>query len=292
MMRNHSSLDCDAAEYSWSTGNGPPGIGSRGQEDCTNPSTSVERPGRRVVVIGAGFGGLTCARALARAPVHLTVLDRNNYHLFQPLLYQVATATLSPAQITMPVRRILRRQQNAEIFLSEVMGVDVGARQVLLENGRLPYDELVIATGSGPGYFGHEDWVEHAPPLKSVEDALQIRRKILLSFEAAEGEGDPALRRALLTFVLVGAGPTGVEMAGAIAEIARATLAPEYRHVDPRSARIVLLEAAPRILPGFPEDLAAAAAEKLDHMGVEIRTGSPVERIDPEGVIVGGLRIP
>jgi NADH dehydrogenase len=231
------------------------------------------------------------ARALGRAPVRVTLLDRNNYHLFQPLLYQVATATLSPSQITMPLRRILRRQRNTEVYLGEVSGVDLENRRVLLHDRTMSYDTLVVATGSGPGYFGHDDWSRFAPPLKSIEDALLIRRKILLAFETAEEEGDEARRQALLTFVLVGAGPTGVEMAGAIAEIARSTLAPEYRHVDARAARIILMEAAPRILGGFPEALAAAARRHLEEMGVEIRVGKPVERVDPDGVFVGGERI-
>jgi len=273
-----------------------PGCGSQdGPFEKETPTTTSEVGAKtppRVVVIGAGFGGLNAARALGRCPVQVTVLDRNNFHLFQPLLYQVATATLSPAQITMPLRRILRRQRNTDVYLSEVKGVDVAGRRVLLEDRSVPYDYLVIATGSGPGYFGHDDWSRFAPPLKSIEDALLIRRKILLAFEAAEAEPDAGKRTSLLTFVLVGAGPTGVEMAGAIAEIARATLASEYRNIDPKSARIVLLEAEPRILNGFPESLAQAARSKLEAMGVEIRLGHPVDQCDSDGVQVGGVRIP
>lgn len=245
-----------------------------------------------VLILGAGFAGLNCARALGRVPVRVTVVDRNNFHLFQPLLYQVATATLSPAQIAMPIRRILRRQRNTDVLLGEVDAIDLARRSVRVGDRELSYDVLVVATGSGPGYFGHDSWRTDAPPLKSIEDALRIRRTILLSFEAAEAELDADRRRALLTFVLVGAGPTGIEMAGAISEIARATLAPEYRRVDPRSARVILIEAAPRILPTFPESLASAARERLEAMGVEVRTGQPVEQVDADGVLVGGKRIP
>lgn len=244
-----------------------------------------------VVLVGAGFGGLNCARALGRAPVRLTVLDRNNYHLFQPLLYQVATATLSPSQITMPIRRILRRQRNTEVYLGDAVGVDVAGRRLLLAEEAIPYDYLVIGTGSSPSYYGHDAWMPLAPSLKSLEDALQIRSKILLAFEAAEWERDEERRRALLTFVLVGAGPTGVEMAGAIAETARSTLGREYRHVDAKQVRILLLEAAPRILLGFPESLAEAAQRKLEALGVEIQLGHPVEEVEADGVRVAGRRI-
>ena len=222
----------------------------------------------------------------------MTGLDRNNYHQMQPLLYQIAAATLSPSQITMPIRRVLRRQRNTEVFLGEVRGVDLAGRRVLVESQAIPYDILVIATGSGPSYFGHESWEKWAPPLKTVEDAVSIRRRILLAFEGAEREGDPEARRELLTFVLVGAGPTGVEMAGAIAEIARVTLSREYRHVDPRAVRIVLVEAAPRVLPGFPESLGAAARRKLERLGIEIRTSSVVTDVSPQGVFINGRRLP
>ena len=245
----------------------------------------------RVVIVGAGFGGLTAARALASAPVDVTVVDRNNYHLFQPLLYQVATAALSPAQIATPIRSILRRQRNAEVLMAEVRGADAAKRELILDRGSLAFDFAVFATGSRPAWFGHDAWARFAPGLKTVEDAIEIRRTILLAFELAEREPDPEARRALLTFVCIGGGPTGVELAGAIAEIARATLAKEYRHIDPQSARIILVESGPRILAAFSERLAAAAARHLVRMGVEVRAGSPVEDVTADGVVIGGERI-
>jgi NADH:ubiquinone reductase (H+-translocating) len=233
-------------------------------------------PQPHVVIAGAGFGGLNGARALARAPVRITIVDRNNYHLFQPLLYQVATAALSPAQIATPIRTILRRQSNADVLMAEIRGVDVAGRKLILERGALEYDHLVLAPGSTPAYFGHDGWARHAPGLKTIEDALAIRANILLAFEQADAEEDPEVRSALLTFVCIGGGPTGVEMSGAIAEIARATLAKEYRRIDPRSARTILVESGPRILAAFPESLASAAHRRLVAMGVEVRTESPV----------------
>jgi NADH:ubiquinone reductase (H+-translocating) len=245
----------------------------------------------RVVIIGAGFGGLQAAKALRKASVQVTVIDRSNHHLFQPLLYWVATAGLSPADICSPIRQILRKQKNTEVMLAEVTGIDVQEQKVLMHERSLKYDYLVIATGAQDNYFGHTNWERFAPGLKSVVDAVAIRRKILLAFEAAEIETDPEKVQELLTFVLVGAGPTGVEMAGAIAELSRKTLASDFRHIDPTLARIILIEAAPRILATFPESLAQKSRRKLTRMGVEVRTSAPVSEIDEHGVVAGGERI-
>ncbi len=245
----------------------------------------------RVVIVGAGFGGLQAAKALRDAPVHVTVIDRQNHHLFQPLLYWVATAGLSPADITSPVRGILRKQKNTEVLMTEVTGVDLEQQRVLIDDRAVPYDYLVLATGAHDNYFGHPEWEHYAPGLKSVTDAIAIRRKILLAFEAAELETDPERVKELLTFVLIGAGPTGVEMAGAIAELAHKALAPDFRHIDTTSTRIILLEAAPRILAAFPEPLARKSQKKLNRMGVEVRTSAPVSAIDERGVVAGGERI-
>src|SRR2546429_6644654 len=246
-----------------------------------------------VVIVGAGFGGLHAARALRNVPVDVTVIDRNNHHLFQPLLYQVATAVLSPAEIAAPIRSVLRKQNNTEVLLGEVMGVDTQAQRVLLDDDQsVPYDYLILATGARDSYFGHNDWAPFAPGLKSIVQATTIRRKILLAFEMAERETDPEKRKALLTFVLVGAGPTGVEMAGAIGGLAHKTLIRDFRHINPREARIVLVEALPRILPAFDERLANKARKALTRLGIEVRTSSPVEAIDSEGVVVAGERIP
>src|SRR6266849_7487384 len=244
-----------------------------------------------VVIVGAGFGGLRAARALRDAPVNVTVIDRQNHHLFQPLLYWVATAGLSPADICSPIRGILRKQKNTEVFMEEVTGVDVQEQRVLMGDRSVPYDYLVLATGVHDNYFGHPEWEHDAPGLKSIVDATSLRRKILLSFEAAEIETDPEEVKELLTFVLVGAGPTGVEMSGAIAELAHKALASDFRHLDPRTARIILVEAGPRILPTFPEALAQKAQRALQHLGVEVRTGTPVEAIDENGVGVAGSHI-
>src|SRR2546421_3633052 len=246
----------------------------------------------RVVIVGAGFGGLNAARALHDAPVEVTVIDRNNHHLFQPLLYQVATGVLSPAEISAPIRSVLSKQKNAEVLMDEVTGVDTEAQRVLLHDRSVPYDYLILATGARDSYFGHNDWAPNAPGLKSIVQATAIRRKILLAFEMAERETDPEKRRALLTFVLVGAGPTGVEMAGAIGGLAHKTLIEDFRHINPREARIVLVEALPRILPAFDERLANKARKALTRLGIEVRTSSPVEAIDSEGVVVAGERIP
>jgi NADH dehydrogenase len=245
----------------------------------------------RVVIAGAGFGGLRTARALRNAPVHVTVIDRQNHHLFQPLLYWVATAGLSPADISSPIRYILRKQKNTEVLMAEVTGVDVQEQRVLMDERSVSYDYLVLATGVHDNYFGHPEWEKLAPGLKTIEDARALRQKILLAFEAAEMETDPEKVKALLTFVLVGAGPTGVEMSGAIAELAHKALASDFRHIDTRMTRIILLEAAPRILAAFPNSLARKSQKKLTSMGVEVRTGTPVSAIDEHGVVVEGERI-
>jgi len=249
-----------------------------------------DRP--RVVLVGAGFGGLMAARGLARAPVDVLVIDRHNYHLFQPLLYQVATAALSPADIAEPIRVALRRQLNATVLLDEVIGVDPAARVVKTRSGtRQRYDWLILATGSRYNYFGHTDWPSRAPGLKSLDDATLIRRRALLAFEEAEAASEPAPRQRLLTFVLVGAGPTGVEMAGALAELAHATLSRDFRNINPQTARIVLVEAGPRVLAGFPEKLSAFAVHSLERMGVEVLLDTPIEAIDDHGVTAKGERI-
>ncbi|WP_376099483.1 NAD(P)/FAD-dependent oxidoreductase [Roseomonas sp. CCTCC AB2023176] len=246
----------------------------------------------RVVIVGAGFAGMQCARALAHAPVEVTILDRTNHHLFQPLLYQVATAALSPGDVAWPVRSVFRNQRNATVLMAEVTGVDTASRVVLTAGGdRVPYDALVIATGATHSYFGRDDWAEFAPGLKTVEDATAIRRRLLLAFEAAEVAPDEASRRRLLTFAVIGGGPTGVELAGALAEVAHRTLNGEFRRSDPGRARIVLIEAGPRLLPAFPEDLAAEAARSLEHMGVEVRTETRVTGVDRAGVDCGDERI-
>lgn len=244
-----------------------------------------------VVIIGAGFGGLQAAKALAHAPVQVTVIDRNNYHLFQPLLYWVASAGLSPAEISSPVRRILRGQKNTRVLMAEVTGVDLEQQHVLMGEHRLPYDYLVLATGARDNYFGHPEWSKYAVGLKSIQEATQIRSHILQAFEIAEIEPDPEKIKELLTFVLVGAGPTGVEMAGAIAELSRKALAKDFRRIDPSSARVILVEAGPRILTAFPEKLARKAHKELERFGVEIRVGKPVEGIDADGVTLEGERI-
>lgn len=253
--------------------------------------TVADESSPHVVIIGAGFGGLKTARWLGRAPVRVVVIDRSNHHLFQPLLYQVATAGLSPADISAPIRGVLRRQRNTEVLLGEVTGIDVAGRAVLMGERRIPYDYLVVATGAQHSYFAHPEWEREAPGLKSIADATAIRRRVLLAFERAEQEPDPAKRAALLTFVIVGAGPTGVEMAGAIAEMAHKALVGDFRHINTRSSRIVLAEAGPRILPTFSERLAARAKRTLERMGVQVLAGKAVERVDAEGVVVAGERI-
>lgn len=250
-----------------------------------------------VVIVGGGFGGLTAARALRRAPVRVTLVDRRNHHLFQPLLYQVAMAGLSPADIAMPIRQILHRQRNATVVLGSVTAVDLGGRRVRVErvDGDAPwidYDFLVLAAGARTAWFGHDDWGRWALGLKDVDDALEIRRRVLLAFEAAELEDDPDRRCRLQTFVVIGGGPTGVELAGALAELNRFVLAGDFRRVDHRQTRIVLVEAGPRILASFPERLSADAERRLQRLGVEVRTGTPVTEVGPEGVRVGDEWIP
>ena len=244
-----------------------------------------------IVIVGAGFGGLSAAKALAGKPFDVTVIDRHNYHLFQPLLYQVATASLSPAEIASPIRAILQRAQNVNVMLGKVSGIDLERREVLAEGRRIPYDSLVLATGAQHAYFGHGDWAAFAPGLKTIDDATYIRRRILLAFEKAETETDPAERARLLNFVIVGGGPTGVEMAGAIAELANRALAEDFRSIDPRSARIILVEAAPRLLTPFDPPLSEAARTSLEQLGVEVRLGTPVTALDAAGVAVGTERI-
>jgi NADH dehydrogenase len=245
----------------------------------------------KVVIVGAGFGGLQAATSLRRAPVDLTVIDKHNHHCFQPLLYQVATAALSPADIAWPVRHILRAQQNATVLMEEAQGIDAGKKLLRTDFGDIGYDYLVIATGARHAYFGHDEWAAYAPGLKQIEDATRIRRGILIAFEQAEAISDAAERRRLLTFVIVGGGATGVEMAGAIAEIARQTLAADFRRIDPRSARIVLIEAGPRLLPSFPERQADYVQGALTRAGVEIKTGTRVTKCDAGGVDTDGGRI-
>ena len=252
-------------------------------------SVTAGRP--RVVIVGAGFGGLAAARALADAPVRVTVVDRRNYHLFQPLLYQVATAALSPGDIAYPIRSVLRHQTNANVLLAEVVGIDVARREVRLADGMLPYDFLIVAAGAGHAYFGHDAWEKDAPGLKTLEDAIEIRGRILLAFEKAERETDPSTRRDLLTFVIVGGGPTGVELAGAIAEISRHVIVSDFRSIDPREARIVLVEAGPRLLPAMLPASSETAAETLTRLGVEVRVGAPVTEVDARGVSIGSERL-
>ena len=246
-----------------------------------------------VVVVGGGFGGLWATRNLARAPVRITLVDRSNHHLFQPLLYQVATAGLSSPDIAAPLRHILRGQRNVEVVLAEVVGVDPGARTVRLGDGRtIPYDTLVLAAGSTHAYFGHDAWSRDAPGLKTLDDALEIRRRVLLAFEHAESAASEAERAAWLSFAIVGGGPTGVELAGTLAEIARHTLRDEFRHIDPALATVRLVEAGPRILPSFPDALAANATRKLGKLGVEVVTGTPVSEITAQGYRLGDAFVP
>jgi NADH:ubiquinone reductase (H+-translocating) len=247
---------------------------------------------RHVVILGGGFGGLYCAKALRNVPVRITLVDRRNFHVFQPLLYQVATASLSPADIAHPIRSILKRQRNAEVWLAEAVAIDPANRRVKLLDGELSYDYLVVATGSTHAYFGHNDWAEHAPGLKTIDDATEMRTRFLLAFEAAEREEDPAARQRLLTFAIVGGGPTGVELAGAMAEIARTVMPREFRAIDTTTAQIILLEAGPRVLPTYPEDLSQKALEQLIRLGVDVRTSALVTKVEDAGVRVGDATIP
>jgi NADH dehydrogenase len=260
-----------------------------------------------VVILGGGFGGLDAARALAHAPVRITLVDRHNYHVFQPLLYQVATAALSPADIASPLRWILRRQQNARVLMAEVRGIDLPHHRVLLgpttpapaldgavlsqdDRDAISFDYLIVATGAADTYFGHPEWASRAPGLKTLDDALEIRRQMLLAFENAEREGNDAAQRRMLTFVIVGAGPTGVELAGALAEIARLSLKHDFRNIRPESAKVVLVEGGPAILASFPADLQQRAYASLERLGVDIRTHARVTGMDEEGVWIGGTQ--
>jgi NADH dehydrogenase len=245
----------------------------------------------RIVIVGAGFGGLSAAHGLAGADADVTVIDRRNYHLFQPLLYQVATAGLSPAQIASPIRGILRRARNEHVLLGRVTGVDKQHRVVRAGDREVPYDYLVVATGAQHSYFGHDDWERVAPGLKKIDDATFIRRRILTAFELAEQASDEATRRRFLTFVVIGAGPTGVEMAGAIAELAHVALRHDFRSINPRDARIVLVEAGPRVLPAFPEVLSRSALRSLERLHVEVRLGHAVSHCDEQGVVMGEQRL-
>jgi NADH dehydrogenase len=257
----------------------------------TMSDARIERT-HRVVIVGGGFGGLSAAKALSKAPFEITLIDRNNHHLFQPLLYQVATAGLSPADIAWPIRHVLRGQKNARVMLAAVSGVDLKRKEVIAGDRRVPYDYLVIATGARHAYFGHDDWAAFAPGLKTIDDATAVRRRILLAFERAENEPDAEERARLLTFVVIGGGPTGVEMAGAIAELAKRALASDFRSIDPRCARIILIEAAPRVLTPFEEKLSDTARRSLEQLGVEVRLGSAVTDCTADGVGLGGEFIP
>jgi NADH:ubiquinone reductase (H+-translocating) len=245
----------------------------------------------RVVIVGAGFGGLSAAKALASKSFDVTVIDQHNYHLFQPLLYQVATAGLSPADIASPIRAILARAGNINVMLGQVSGVDTARREVIAEGQRIPFDYLILATGAQHAYFGHGEWAAHAPGLKTIDDATYIRGRILLAFEKAETEADANERARLLNFVIVGGGPTGVEMAGAIAELANRALAKDFRSIDPRCARVILVEAAPRLLTPFDPSLSEAAKQSLEQLGVQVRLGAAVTALDAEGVSIGTERI-
>jgi NADH:ubiquinone reductase (H+-translocating) len=244
-----------------------------------------------IVIVGAGFGGLAAAHGLAGAAVDVTVIDRRNYHLFQPLLYQVATAGLSPAQIASPIRAILRRAANVRVVLGRVSDIDKERRLVTVDQGTIAYDHLVLATGARHSYFGRDDWESAAPGLKKIDDAIGIRRRLLTAFEDAESASSPELRRRLLTFVVIGGGPTGVEMAGAIAELARVALRRDFRNIDPADARVVLVEAGKRLLPTFPAILGDAACDSLQQLGVEVRLGTAVTQCDSEGVTIGEERL-
>ena len=245
----------------------------------------------RIVIVGAGFGGLAAARALAGLEADITLIDRQNHHLFQPLLYQVATAGLSPADIAWPVRYLMRRQPNTRVLMGEVRGVDAAGRQVMLDAGLVAYDHLVLATGATHGYFGRDEWARHAPGLKTLDDATAMRRRLLLAFERAEMAANPEECARLLTVVLVGGGPTGVELAGAIAELARRALARDFRAIDPRATRVVLVEAGSRLLPNFPERLSRYTARALERLGVEVRLGRAVTHLDADGVRLGDEEI-
>jgi NADH:ubiquinone reductase (H+-translocating) len=252
------------------------------------PTTTV----LRVLIVGAGFGGLQAARRLARYPVRITLIDQRNYHTFQPLLYQVATAGISPGEIAAPVRQILRGQDNIEVLLGEVLGFDLEKRIVKLTDLEIPYDYLIVAAGASHAYFGHDEWEPMAPGLKTIEDALEIRRRVLLAFELAERHAASGEGQVQLNFVVIGGGPTGVELAGTLAEIARHALANEFRSIDPRHSRILLIEGGPRVLPAYAEDLSSSAQKQLERLGVEVRTSAMVTGVEPSAVLVGQTRIP
>ncbi len=241
----------------------------------------------QVVIVGAGFGGLAVAKCLAEVPVEVTLIDRQNHHLFQPLLYQVATAGLSPADIAWPIRQLVRRQRNTRVLMGEVTSVDTVRKVVMLGDGPIAYDWLVLATGATHGYFGHDEWAVHAPGLKDLDDAIEIRRRLLLAFERAEMTSSPDLCARLLTIAIIGGGPTGVEMAGAVAELARRALAADFREIDPRQTRVLLLEAGPRLLPSFPEELSRYTEGALQRLGVEVCLGKAVTRCGAGGVALG-----
>jgi NADH dehydrogenase len=250
----------------------------------------------RVVIVGAGFGGLLAARTLARYPVQIMLVDRQNFYIFQPLLYQVATAGLSPDEIAAPIRWIMRSQRSVEVLMSEVRDFDLSRRVVKLEDGEVEYDYLIVAAGASHAYFGHDEWEPFAPGLKTIEDALEIRRRVLLAFELAERQAassdDKDREHAQLNFVVVGGGPTGVELAGTLAEVSRQVLANEFRSIDPKRTRIVLLEGGPRVLPAYPEDLSRSAEEQLRHLGVEVQTSALVTQVEPGSVHIGESKLP
>ncbi len=251
---------------------------------------SMAKP--RVVIVGAGFGGLTAAAAVARLPVSVTVLDRKNHHTFQPLLYQVATAGLSPGEIAAPIRGVLRHYKNVSVLMAEVGGFDLEKRRVKLSDVEIEYDYLIVAAGATHSYFGHEEWAAAAPGLKTIEDALEIRRRVLLAFELAERQAIATGTHEPLNFVVIGAGPTGVELAGTLAEVARRTLAKDFRAIDPRMARVVLVEGLPRVLPAYPEDLSRSALQQLQQLGVEVRTSTRVTGVEPGRVMLGETVLP
>jgi len=246
----------------------------------------------RVAIVGAGFGGLRAARKLAHSPVRVTLIDRKNHHVFQPLLYQVATAGLSPGEIAAPIRWIVRGQQNIEVLLGEVQDFDLANRLVKLADLEVPYDYLIVAAGATHGYFGHDEWEPFAPGLKTIEDAIEIRRRVLLAFELAERETASAEPVLPLSFVIVGGGPTGVELAGTLAEVSHHVLAHEFRAIDPKRARVILLEGGPRILPAYSEDLSRSAEKQLQHLGVEVHTSTMVTKVEPAAVWMGNTRLP
>src|SRR3954454_1805560 len=247
---------------------------------------------KRIVIIGGGFGGLYAAKTLAKANANITLVDRRNYHLFQPLLYQVATAALNPSDIAAPIRAVLRKQKNVSVIMGEATGIDLDRRIVQLADGELAYDILVIATGATHSYFGHPEWEANAPGLKTIEDALEIRRRVLRAFEAAERETDPERQRAWLNFVIIGGGPTGVELAGALSEIARQTMIRDFRRINPSSARVILVEGKERVLPPYPPRLSRKAADQLRNLGVEVLTDAAVTSINDHEVCIGDTTIP